>query len=225
MALEGGIDFFASSPDHGEAERILAAGMVGYRHRATVMSTIRNPDIAAAYREIDVSLHYFDGRIDILLADWHVASDELLTSLARTRSMGDALAIGVACQSIDELRAATSRIVVEGFDLICVPATLLIAAAAGPILDEIRLRDCGLLAYIPDGLEAVRGTSLDEMKVNLATHHLESAADVLLKLALSDGRFASVLSPARRTRDLDRLIALAIDPPFSPSEMSALRTD
>ncbi len=223
-AISRDIDFLASSPANGEAERILAAGMIGYRHRVTVMSTLCNPDIAATYREVDVSLHYFDSRIDILVADWTIVTDDLLTSLARTRLMGDAVAIGVACQSLSALREAIGRIVIEGFDVISFPATLLSAAATSALLDEVLARNCGLIAYIPDGLENIRGESLDDMKVNLRAHQLESAADVLFKLALSDDRITSVVRPVRRMRDLDHLELLATTPPFSAAEIDALRT-
>ncbi len=223
-AIDREIDFFASSPGFGEGERILAAGLIGYRLRATVMSTIRNPELAAAYKEIDVSLHLFDQHIDLLLADWAAASEELLTSFARMRAMGDVEAFGVACQTIDELREASNRIVVDGLDLISIPATLLLSATANRLVSSVVRRECGLIAYIPDGLEAVRGAALDNMKVNPKRHGLESVADVLAKLALSDNRITSVAIPVRRVRDLDRLEAIASARSFNATEMEALRT-
>lgn len=223
-ALERDIEFFTTSPEHGDAQRILAAGLIGYRHRAIVMQTITNPGTAAAYREIDVALHLFDGRIEVLTATWEAATDDLLTSLVRMRSMGDAVAIGVVCQSVDDFAEASQQIVVEGFDLLAIPATLLISDDVNALLSKINTDQCGLIAFVPDGLDTVRGESLDVMKVNLAGHGLDSLQDVLAKLALSDRRLTSVAIPARRVRDLDRLARIASDPPFTTSEMDALRT-
>ena len=223
-AIDRDIDFFATSPGYGEGERILAAGLIGYRHRATVMSTIRNPELAAAYREIDISLHLFDRHIDILLADRAAASDELLTSFARMRAMGDVTAFGIACQTVDDLREVSTRIVVDGIDLVSIPATILLSNAANQAIMSIVRRRCALIAYVPDGLESIGGESLDNMKVNPKRHGLKSVGDVLAKLALSDQRIASVAIPARRIRDLDRFETIASAPAFTSSEMEALRT-
>lgn len=223
-AMDRQIDFFATSPDHGEASHILAAGLIGIRHRATVMTTISNPDTPAAYREIDVALHLFDGRIDILLAEWQAASDALLASLARMRAMGDAIAFGVTCRSISDLRKAAATIIVEGFDVISIPATLLVSSEVHQLLSTINSQQCSILSFIPDGLDEVRGENLDMVKINLARHRLESLQDVLAKFALSDDRISSVLYPARRIRDLDRIERLAASRHFTAAEMDALRT-
>lgn len=223
-AFERGIDLFATSPAYGEAERILAAGLAGIRHRAIVMSTIRNPDIPAAYREIDMSLHLFDGRIDLFMVNWLAASDELMTSLARMRAVGEAAAFGVECQALASLRDIAPRILAEGVDLISIPATLLFMNEAIELLAEIAGRQCGIVAYVPDGLSSARGASLDDLKINAGKHGLQSVAEVLLKLALSHTSISSVAVPVRRPRELDRLEDIAASPEFNASEMAALRT-
>ncbi|CAN5620723.1 hypothetical protein BH23CHL2_BH23CHL2_09640 [soil metagenome] len=223
-AIERGIDLFATSPAYGEAERILAAGVAGSRHRATVMSTIRNPDIPAAYREIDMSLHLFDGRIDLFMVNWLAASDEMLTSLARMRAVGEAAAVGVECQALESFCHIAPRILAEGIDLVSIPATLLLMNEASELLSGIADRQCGIVAYVPDGLSAACGASLDDLKVNAGKHGLQSVADVILKMALSHTSISSVAVPVRRPRELDRLEDIASSPVFNASEMAALRT-
>ena len=223
-ALARDIDLFATSPAHGEAARILAASLIEARYRARVLVTIQESDVAVAYRELDVMLHLFDRRIDILVADWDAASDELLTSLARMRLVGEATATGVSCRTIDSLRDAATRVIVEGFDVVALPATLLLVAAAQGLLGDITSRGCGVIVYIPDGLDAVRGEALENLKINPKSHRLESVRDVLFKLALSDDHVASVVAPVRRMRDLDHLELVAALPPLTRAEMDALHT-
>ena len=222
-AIERGIDFFTTSPAYGEAERILAAGLTGYRHRATVMTTIRNPDITVAYRQIDMSLHLFDGRVDLFVAEWRAASDDLLTSLARMRGAGEAVAIGIECQTVESLREVSKRVLAEGLDLISLPATLLLHSETSDLIADVAVRQCGVVCYVPDGLDAARGAQLDELKVDAGGHQLTSVADVLIKLAVSDRRITSVSAPVRRVRDLDRIEAIAVSTAFNPSEIAALR--
>lgn len=222
-AIDRGIDFFTTSPAFGEAERILAAGLAGYRHRATVMVTIRDPNIATAYRQIDMSLHLFDGRVDLYLVEMRAASDDLLTSLARMRAAGEAVAIGIECQTLGSLREVAPRVLGEGIDTISLPATLLLHSETSDLIAAVVDRQCGVVCCVPDGLEAARGTQLDELKIDAGDHGLSSVADVLVKLAVSDPRIASVSVPVRRLRDLDRIEEIATSPALNASEIAALR--
>ncbi|MEZ4521121.1 MAG: hypothetical protein R3A46_05700 [Thermomicrobiales bacterium] len=223
-AIDRGIDLFSTSPDFGEAERILAAGLIGYRHRALVMSTIRTEDITVSYRQIDMSLHLFDGRVDLIVAGSQALSDELLTSVSRMRSSGEASAIGIECQSLEALRSIAPIVTAEGIDLLSISSALLLNPETPQLLTKTLPPQCGVVAYVPDGMEGVASPGLDDLKLNVAGHGLRTLGDVLLKLATSDPRIMSVTIPARRIRDLDRFEDIVYSPPLSESEMAALRT-
>jgi aryl-alcohol dehydrogenase-like predicted oxidoreductase len=80
-ALDAGATFVDSSPMYGEAERILGATIAARRAEAIVATKVWTPDDAAAERQIDASLGYFGGHVEVFqvhnLVAWRTRLDQL----------------------------------------------------------------------------------------------------------------------------------------------------
>jgi len=224
-ALDRGIDLFATSPSAGEGERVLGAALIGVRRRAYVMVSYDDPDETEIQRQIDRSLHLFDGWIDLLAVDWRSLSRTLIVGMRRMRDTEDALDIGIACRTVRDLIKAAPAAVELQLDFLTLPATTLLHGDCDRPLDRLARAGLDVIARVPDGLESIAAeASQGERALNLGRYKLTSYRDVLFKLATSDPRVTAVTAPARRGRDLDALEAIAATPPLSRTEMLALRT-
>ena len=65
-ALDNGATFVDSSPMYGHAERILGATLGDRRGEAIVATKVWTPDDDEAERQIDASLRYFGGHVEVL---------------------------------------------------------------------------------------------------------------------------------------------------------------
>jgi aryl-alcohol dehydrogenase-like predicted oxidoreductase len=64
-ALDAGATFVDSSPMYGNAERILGATIATRRAEVTVATKVWTPDDEEAERQIDASLAYFGGHVEV----------------------------------------------------------------------------------------------------------------------------------------------------------------
>ncbi len=224
-ALERGVNLFATAPSRGEGERILAAGLLGIRHRAYVMIRYDIDDEAAVHSQIDRSLHLFDGWIDVLLVDWILDSESMRLGMERMRQSGDATTTGFACQTVSDLSAALPVIMELELDVVSIPATLLLHGDTDALLERLSRADCDIIVRVPDGLESIAASeSGGERALKLTRYRLSSYRDVLLKIATSDPRVTAVTVPVRRIRDLDKIEEIAATPDLTRTEIMALRT-
>lgn len=80
-ALASGATFMDSSPRYGAAERILGATLSGRRPEAIVATKVWTPDDEEAEREIDASLGFFGGHVEVFqvhnLVEWPTRLDQL----------------------------------------------------------------------------------------------------------------------------------------------------
>jgi len=81
IALDAGANFFDSSPMYGNAERILAATLAPRRDGAIVATKVWTPDDDEAERQINASLDYFGGHVEVFqvhnLVEWRARLDQL----------------------------------------------------------------------------------------------------------------------------------------------------
>jgi aryl-alcohol dehydrogenase-like predicted oxidoreductase len=87
-ALDAGASFVDSSPMYGHAERILGATLGRRRSEATVATKVWTPDDDEAQRQIDASLGYFGGHVEVLQIHNLVAWPTRLTQVERRRDAG-----------------------------------------------------------------------------------------------------------------------------------------
>ena len=80
-ALAGGATFVDSSPMYGHAERILGATLGSRRDEVIVATKVWTPDDDEAERQIDASLGYFGGHVEVFqvhnLVEWPTRLDQL----------------------------------------------------------------------------------------------------------------------------------------------------
>jgi aryl-alcohol dehydrogenase-like predicted oxidoreductase len=105
-ALEYGATFVDSSPMYGQAERILGATIADRRADVVVATKVWTPDHAAAERQIDASLAFFGGHVEVFqvhnLVQWPIRLDQL----ERRRDAGQLDVIGAThwqASAFDEL--------------------------------------------------------------------------------------------------------------------------
>jgi aryl-alcohol dehydrogenase-like predicted oxidoreductase len=105
-ALAGGATFVDSSPMYGHAERILGATLGARRPEVIVATKVWTPDDDAADRQIDASLGFFGGHVEVFqvhnLVEWPTRLDQL----ERRRERGAIDVIGAThwqASAFDEL--------------------------------------------------------------------------------------------------------------------------
>src|SRR5829696_2139243 len=80
-ALDAGATFVDSSPMYGNAERILGATLGPRRAEAIVATKVWTPDDELAERQIDASLGFFGGHVEVFqvhnLVAWRTRLDQL----------------------------------------------------------------------------------------------------------------------------------------------------
>ncbi len=81
IALDRGANFVDSSPMYGHAERILGATLGDRRTEAIVATKVWTPDDEEAERQIDASLTFFGGHVEVFqihnLVEWPTRLDQL----------------------------------------------------------------------------------------------------------------------------------------------------
>jgi aryl-alcohol dehydrogenase-like predicted oxidoreductase len=87
-ALDAGANFVDSSPMYGHAERTLGATIADRRADVIVATKVWTPDDDEAERQIDASLNYFGGHIEVLQMHNLVAWPTRLTQIERRRDAG-----------------------------------------------------------------------------------------------------------------------------------------
>jgi aryl-alcohol dehydrogenase-like predicted oxidoreductase len=93
-ALEEGANLFDSSPMYGEAERVLGEALEKYgRERAIVATKVWTSNDGEAERQIERSLGYFGGRVDLYQVHNLVALEKSLDALHRLKDEGRARAV------------------------------------------------------------------------------------------------------------------------------------
>jgi aryl-alcohol dehydrogenase-like predicted oxidoreductase len=222
-AIESGVDFFATSPAHGEAERVLAACLAGRRRHATVLTMISSLDGNHAQRDLDRALHYFDGYIDVCLLEWDAASPEMLATLRRMRAAREAVVTGVHCRTLGQLPFALDALEDLGCSALAFSAPLLALPSIDAAIARAHAAGAGVLAYLPDGRLPPAGhvapRELEQMtRLGVASWH-----ELWLKLALGDERVSSAIVPVARVGELARIRAVARPPWLGAAERALVR--
>ena len=95
VALEVGANLFDSSPMYGEAERVLGDALRRHgRDRAIVATKVWTSNDGEAERQIERSLSYFGGRVELYQVHNLVAVERRLDTLHRLKDQGRVDAVG-----------------------------------------------------------------------------------------------------------------------------------
>jgi aryl-alcohol dehydrogenase-like predicted oxidoreductase len=93
-AIAEGANLFDSSPMYGEAERVLSQALDGRREQAIIATKVWTPDDAEAERQVEASLRFAGGHVELFQVHNLVAWPGRLTLLERLRDRGQVDAIG-----------------------------------------------------------------------------------------------------------------------------------
>jgi aryl-alcohol dehydrogenase-like predicted oxidoreductase len=218
-ALESGVTFFDSSPMYGEAERVLGRTVGARRDHALIATKVWTNDDREADRQIERSLRYFGGRVDVYQVHNLLAWEKRVAQLERLQSKGVAGIIGLTHYSpraFSELRRAMEDPRIGAIQIPYNPEEREVEAE---ILPAAASRGLGVIVMRPLGQGGlVRRTVSDDALAPLRAFGVTSWSQALLKWILSDTR-CHVVIPATSNVDHLHLNAAAGRPPwFGPEE-------
>ncbi len=198
-ALDAGVRLFDSSPMYGKAERVLGECLTGRRDEAMVATKVWTADDAEAERQIDASLGFYGGRVELLQIHNMVAWSARLDQLEARRERGEVTLIGAThwkVDGFDDLEAAmrTGRV-----DTIQIPYN--------PVERDVELRILPLAAELGIGVLIMRPfakaallrtqVSADQL-APLAELGITSAAQALLAWGLSHAAITAAIPATSR---------------------------
>lgn len=218
-ALEEGANLFDSSPMYGEAERVLgdALRMHG-RERAIVATKVWTSNDREAERQIENSLSYFGGHIELYQVHNLVAVGRRLDTLRRLKDEGRVRAVGATHYSRAAFGDLMSVMRSGRVDFVQVPynaAETSVTEEVLPLAEELGL---GVIVMVPLGSgRLVRNPPPQSELGPLREFGVETWAQALLKFVLSDRRVSCAI-PATSSPWRMRENARAGEPPWFGEE-------
>lgn len=218
-ALAAGASFFDTSPMYGQAERILGRSLEGRRQEAIVASKVWTPDDEEAERQVQTSLGYAQGHLELLQIHNLVAWPARLDLLERVRDQGLVDAIGAThydSLAFDELATVMRSGRISAVQVPYNPLEREAERTILPLAEELNL---GVVLMRPFARGAVlsRWPKPSEL-APLEPFGVRTWPQALLKWGLSDPR-CTVAIPATSRKGRMTENAGAGDPPwYGPDE-------
>ena len=218
-ALDAGATFVDSSPMYGNAERILGATIAPRRSEVIVATKVWTPDDATAERQIDASLAFFGGHVEVFqvhnLVGWRTRLDQL--EARRDRGQLDVVAATHwQASAFGELEDVMRTGRIAAIQVPYNPHEREVEARILPLAEQLGL---GVIVMRPLGAGRLvkRPPSAEE----LAPLGVETWAQALLKYVLSDTRI-TVAIPASSKAERVTQNAKAGEPPWFGADERAL---
>jgi len=218
-ALEEGANLFDSSPMYGEAERVLGDALREHgRERAVVATKVWTSNDGEAQRQIEDSLSYFGGRVELYQVHNLVAVERRLEMLHRLKDEGRVRAVGATHYSRAAFSDLMSVMRSGRVGFVQVPYNAAETSATGELLPLAEELGLGVIVMVPLGSgrlvrNAPPGSELEPLK----EFGVETWAQALLKFVLSDRRVSCAI-PATSSPDRMRENARAGEPPWFGEE-------
>lgn len=218
-ALDSGITLFDSSPMYGEAEKVLGDALEKHgRDRATVATKVWTSDDREAQRQIENSLGFFGGRVELYQVHNLVAVEKRLDMLEELKDEGKVRSIGATHYSRSAFPALMDVMRSGRIDFVQVPYNAADTAVTEEVLPLARELDLGVIVMVPLGSgRLVRNAPSEEELEPLREFGVETWAQALLKFVLSDYRVSCAI-PATSKPERARENARAGEPPFFGDE-------
>ena len=216
---QAGANFFDSSPMYGEAERVLGQALAGRRDQALVATKVWAQAVREGRAQIERSLRFFGGRVDLYQVHNLVAWRDYLPVLEELQAAGKVGAIGATHYSpsaFDELRRVMQTGRIAAIQIPYNPLEREVEREILPLAADLGL---GVVVMRPfGGGSLARNPPPADGLAPLARFGVTTWAQALLKWALSDPR-CHVAIPATSRPERMRENAQAGDPPwFGPEE-------
>jgi aryl-alcohol dehydrogenase-like predicted oxidoreductase len=204
---------------YGEAERVLGDALEKYgRDRATVATKLWTSDDREAERQIENSLGFFGGRVELYQVHNLVAVEKRLDMLERLKKEGKVHSIGATHYSRSAFPALMEVMRSGRIDFVQVPYNAADTAVTEEVLPLAQELDLGVIVMVPLGSgRLVRNAPSEEEFEPLREFGVETWAQALLKFVLSDERVSCAI-PATSKPERARENARAGEPPFFGDE-------
>ena len=218
-AIEEGANLFDSSPMYGEAERVLGDALRKFgRDRAIVATKVWTASDREAERQIENSLSYFGGRVELYQVHNLVAVERRLSTLHRLKDEGQVRSVGATHYSRAAFGDLMSVMRSGRVDFVQVPYNATETTAAQELLPLAEELGLGVIVMVPLGSgRLVRNTPPGSELEPLQEFGVETWAQALLKFVLSDRRVSCAI-PATRSPERMRENARAGEPPWFGDE-------
>lgn len=218
-ALDAGVTLFDSSPMYGEAERVLGDALQEHgRDRAQVATKVWTSDDREAELQIERSMGFFGGRVELYQVHNLVAAGKRLGTLERLKEEGKVRSVGATHYSRSAFPQLMDVMRSGRVDFVQVPynaADVSVTDEVLPLAEELGL---GVIVMVPLGSgRLVRNAPSESDLRPLREFGVETWAQALLKFVLSDSRVTSAI-PATSSPDRARQNARAGEPPFFGAE-------
>jgi aryl-alcohol dehydrogenase-like predicted oxidoreductase len=217
-AIDGGSNFFDSSPMYGEAERVLGASLQDKRDRALVATKIWTPSKSEGRRQAEAVLRWF-GSVDLYQVHNLVNWREQLDLLEELKSRGLVRAIGathyqpVAFPELVEVMK-TGRI--SAIQIPYNPRQREVEREVLPLAHDLGL---GVIVMRPFGEGSLVRRSPSESELRpLNAFGIRTWPQALLKWVLSDSRCHVAIPATFDVHHLDDNIAAGNEPWFGAAE-------
>ena len=218
-ALEGGANLFDSSPMYGESERVLGLALDGRRANAIVATKVWTPSAPQGLQQIQRSLDFFGGRVELFqihnLVNWKAH----LATLERLKENGTIVAIGAThyqASAFPELRRVMETGRVTAIQIPYNPIEREVEKEILPLAADLNL---GVVVMRPLAQGAlVKNPPSAEGLAALAPFGVRTWAQALLKWILSDPRCHVAIPATSKPQRMAENAAAGTPPWFGPAE-------
>ncbi|ACY17781.1 aldo/keto reductase [Haliangium ochraceum] len=220
-ALEGGANFFATSPMYGNAEGVLASSLAERRRKALIATKVWARIRALGEQQLERSFQWFD-RVDLLAIHNLLGVDEHLPLLRILKEEGRCRAVGASHYLPSALPDLVELIRSRELDFVEVPYHPLERSIEAELLPEAERMNVGVIAVSPIGRLLDRAPD-EEALAPLTRFGVHTWAQVLIKWVLSDPRVHAVITATTNADHMRENLAAGRPPWFSPSERTYVR--
>lgn len=222
-ALAAGTTVFDSSPMYGESERILGDTLRSRRDKVVIATKVWARNREEIDKQIEASLRFFGGRIDIYQVHNLALVDEVIPRLKDLRSTGQVSMIGVTHfdpRATPELIRWMEK---GDIDMVQILYNAARCEAEEKLLPCAQEMDIGVLVMEPFGAGMLVAEEPPQPLMNrLRAKGVRTWAQALLKWVLSDPRVDVVLPATRRAGRAAENAEAGSPPWFDAEERKAI---
>ena len=220
-ALEGGANFFDTSPMYGHAESVLAEALGDRRRKAIVASKVWARVRALGEQQIERALDWFE-RVDLFQIHNLLGVDEHLPYLRHLKEGGRVRAIGVSHYLPSALPDLVALMQTRAIDTVQVPYHPQERSIEAELLPEAERLGIGIIAVNPFGRLLEQAPTPEEL-APLARFGVHTWAQALLKWVLSDTRVHAVVAATTSADHMRENLAAGRPPWFTAEERMYVR--
>jgi aryl-alcohol dehydrogenase-like predicted oxidoreductase len=220
-ALDGGANFFDTSPMYGHAENVLAESLGDRRRKAIVATKVWARVRALGEQQIERALDWFE-RVDIYQVHNLLGMDEHLPYLRHLKEGGRVRAIGVSHYLASALPDLVQLMRDRAIDVVQVPYHPLEPSIEAELLPESERLGIGVIAVGAFGRLLERAPSPEEL-APLARFGVHTWPQALIKWVLSDTRVHAVVTATTSADHMRENLAAGRPPWFTAEERAYVR--